>query len=130
MKEKKMTNQSGQMLIPLLIFMVIAVMIITGAIIVMGIDTTTASSLQQSSLALNNAETGAENAVLRLLRDPAYTGEVMTFPQQGSAQIAVVGTDTFIATSSGRMGNFLRKIEVHMQYDTGKLTVTSWREIP
>ncbi len=64
----------GQALVILLVFMAIAVTVTTAAVVMMVVGSTAASKYERSQAAYATAESGAENALLRLLRDPNYTG--------------------------------------------------------
>ncbi len=126
-KFKVWRSQGGQALVTLLFFMVIALTITTTAILVMAINSLTASKLEQGSTAYSVAESGIENALLRLLRNPNYTGETLVVGS-GSAQIVVTGTTTKTITSTGTSGNFVRKIQVLVGYTNNILSITSWKE--
>jgi len=120
-------NNKGQALISLLVFMVIAIAITSGAIILTISNSINTSKIAVGSDAYAIAEAGVENALLRLLRDPAYTGETLGFPN-GEAVVTVVGTDPYIIRSEGTNGNFKRTIEVSVQFVNNKMEVVSWEE--
>ena len=63
-------NQKGQTLVSLMIFMVTAVIIITAAVAVIIINSKATSKFYQGIVSYDIAETGIENAIIRLLRDP------------------------------------------------------------
>ena len=84
--------------------------------------------------AINVAESGAEEALIRLLRDPSY----LSIP--GSFEDVAVGTDTVRITvnTSGTTktvvsrvttGNYKRAIKVEGGYINDIFTVASWTEI-
>ena len=118
----------GQALITLLIFVVVATIITSAAIIMLVVNITTTSKYQQGIFAYYIAESGAENALLRLLRDPGYTGETMTVGT-GMAAITVNGDSQKTITSKGRIGNFERILEVRTDFSNNILNITSWKEI-
>lgn len=129
MKRKKLTFENGQAMVMLLFFSVIAIFITTAAIEVIAANALSSSNLQEGYAAYDIAEAGAENAVLRLLRDPAYSGETLRVGS-GTAIIQVASSSgTFYATSSGSINNTLRKIQVTAVYNNTVLTVSSWKEI-
>ncbi len=129
MDSKIMKNkQKGQVLVTLLFFMVIAIIITSAAVVVIFINNLSGTSLQQGNLSYYVAESGIENALLRLLRDPNYPGETLTIGS-GTAVISVTGVNPKIATATGTLGNFVRKIQVTANYTNNILTVTSWKEI-
>ncbi len=108
--------------------MAIAVTVTTAAVIMMIIGSTAASKYELGQVAYMTAESGAENAMLRLLRDPNYTGETLTIGS-ATATITVTGTDPKTITSTGVSAGFSRQVKVTAGYTNGILTVTSWNEI-
>lgn len=125
---QRKNQQKGQALIALLVFMVIAGTIVVAAIIGIALSATTTSKVHQGGLAYMVAESGAENGILRLLRDPTYTGEVLPVGQ-GSATITVSGTNPIILISKGQVGSFIRKVQVTIQVVNNAYTIQSWKEI-
>lgn len=120
--------KSAQALVMLLVFMAVAITITSAAVVIVAINSQTATSAEQSFAAYQMAEGGAENALIRLLRDPAYTGETLTSPQGGTTIITVTGTNPKTIVATAAVGNFLRKIQVTATDDAGVLTVTGWAE--
>ena len=123
-----MRRQRGQALITLLFFMIIAISVITTAVILLIVNSRTTSKTERGIQAYYVAEAGAENAVLRLLRNPNYTGETVTIGE-GSATITIAGTDPKTITSTGVVGDFAKKVQVVVSYTNNILAVTSWKEI-
>lgn len=119
--------EKGQALITLLFFMIIAITITSAAVIISIVNSLSTSYFDQANSAYYVAEAGAENAIIRLLRDPSYTGETLNV-DTGSAVITVSGTSPYVITSVGKIYNSLRKIEVDATIVNGVLTVTSWKE--
>ena len=119
-------DKSGQTLVTLLVFMVIAIAITSSAVVLTISNSLQASKVEQGMMALQIAESGAENALLRLLRNPSYTGETLTVGT-GTAVLTVTGTPVKII-SEGINGRFRRKIEIGVNTST-TLTVTSWKEV-
>ncbi len=122
------TREKGQMLILLLIYMVVAVIITTAAVSMLVVTTQSSEKLSQGSNALDIAESGAETAMIKLLRDPTYTGETVPV-SDGEASITVSGSDPVVIISEGRRGNFTRRIEVQVDTTDNVLSVISWKEI-
>lgn len=118
----------GQALITLLVFTVISIIITTGAVSVIIINSKSTSKFQQGVDAYYVAESGAENGLLRLLRDPSYTGETLTVGD-GIATISVTGTSTKTLTSVGKIGNFTKTIQITATYVNNILSIRSWKEI-
>lgn len=126
--------QKGQALITLLFYVIIVVTISTAAVIMLIINTTSASKLQEGIVAYYVAESGAEEALLRVLRNPAYTGtgyngEPPLTVGDGTATITVVPGSPTTITSTGRVGNFVRIVQVTANYTGGYYTISSWEEI-
>ncbi len=118
----------GQALITLLFFVLISLTITSGAIIIIITNSTSASRFQEGNLAYYAAESGVENALLRLLRDPNYVGETLAIGQ-GTAVITVTGTNPKIVESVGQNGNFKRKVQAQMTYGNGYYTFSNWKEL-
>lgn len=123
-----MKNASGQALVTLLFFTVIAIIVTSAAVTVMVLNLQGASSLEQGTDAYALAESGAENVLIRLLRDPAYTGETM-YLADGQVTATVSGSAVKIATVSAVSGTSQRKIEVRAVYNNYIYTVQSWKEV-
>lgn len=128
MKITQKTRNQGQALITLLFFVVIAITITTAAVIIIITSTTAAAKFQEGIKTYYVAESGIENAFLRLLRDPNYAGETLTV-EDGTAIVTVTGTSPYVITSVGEVGNFIRTIEAQADYTSGVLSVISWEEI-
>ena len=125
---QRLTVQKGQTLVTLLFFMAIAFTVTTGAVIVVFANTTGQTKIQQSQSAYYTAEGGAENALMRLLRDPTYTGETMAVGE-GTAVVSITGSGPYTITSMGTVGNFVRKVQVIASYTNNILAVQSWKEL-
>ena len=123
-----MKTQQGQSIVVLLIFVLVAMTITTFAIFVIAANSLTIAKFQGGVAARELADTGAENALISLLRDDQYTGE--TFPVGAdTVQITVSGEATKTIISTGKSGEFIRVVEVMTSYVDNRLTVTSWKEV-
>ncbi len=118
----------GQTLVVLMIFMTMAITVTSMAVVLIVNNTQAASRIEQGVVAYNIAESGMENALMRLLRNPGYTGETLTI-NSGTATITVTGSSPITVLSIGRWNNFTRRIQVTAAYVNGFMTVTSWREV-
>lgn len=126
---KKLTVlKSGQALVLLIVVMVVGTVITSAAVIFAIVNLKAASNLQSGEEAYAIAESGAENAILRLVRNPAYSGETLTVGS-GEAVITVSGSGNLTVVSEGVRGNFRRKVEVTGSYVNNIFTVSAWREI-
>lgn len=134
MKECRIKNvelrikEKGQTLITLLVFMVIAITVVAGAVAVTIINSEATSKVEIGEDAYLLAQTGADNAVLRLLRNPSYSGETFSVGA-GIVTITVTGTTTKTIISEGDMGNFKRKIQAIGSFSGNVFTISSWAEI-
>ena len=126
-KTSSVHSDQGQALVMLISFVAIAVVVISSALINMFINMTAATRTQTGDVAYSIAESGVENALIRLLRDTSYVGETLTVGS-GSAVVTVSGTNPKTVTSTGTYGSFKRKIEVIASDSAGILSVTSWKE--
>jgi len=123
-------NNSGQALISLVIFMVVATIIISGAVTVIVVNSKTTSKFHQGVVSYDLAEAGIENALIRLLRNPNYTGETLTLGSDTiTIQISGEEQTTYIITSTSNTSNFKRTIRTDAEYNNNVLTITSWKEL-
>ena len=125
--EKHVFLQKGQALVTLLFFMVIGITITSAAVVVIVTNALSATRFEQGTDAYDIAESGAENALLRLLRNPFYTGE--TLPIGNGTATITVANNTIISSGSAAFNNEIRTIQVNTVYNNGILTVTSWKEM-
>ena len=119
--------EKGQTLALLIVFVVVGVTITSVATILVLLNSRNATNFELGVMALQLADSGAENALLRLLRNPSYTGETID-AQDGTITIAVTGAgQNKTVTSTARVSNFLRTIKVDVNF-ASTLTITSWKE--
>lgn len=121
-------KEGGQALITLLVFTVMASVIIAGAIAMIIINSQATGTLVNSEEALKIAESGVDNAAMRLLRDSGYTGETLIVGN-GTATIIVSGGATKTVISEGLSGDFRRKVQATIAVSNNTVTVTTWSEI-
>ena len=129
MIQNQFQTQAGQALVPLLIFVMMGIVVTTFTVILVINNSFSASIYQQGTKALSVAESGVENAMMRLLRDPDYSGETLNVGG-GQAIVTVVGTSSVTITSQGSFNQHQRTIVVEATQTTGIYTITSWQEIP
>jgi Tfp pilus assembly protein PilV len=122
-------SQSGMALVTVLIFSAIAMIVVVTGISLVTITTQSSREFLQGQEALHITESGVENALMRLLRDPTYSGEVLTVGE-GTATIVV---DQFngdrTITVTGEVGSAIRQIEVQSMDESGITSVVSWKEV-
>lgn len=128
MKKDNLT-QSGMALVTVLIFTAVAVIVITLGISLVVIQADSAIAYSSGQETMIMAESAMENALIRLLRNPNYPGETLTF-ENGTATITVSGTNPnklVDVTADGPSS--VRKLRVVFSDENGILQVGSWQEI-
>lgn len=118
----------GQALVLLLFLIALSITISTAAIITMIANSYSTNIYSQGYQAKSLAESGAENAILRLLRDPNYSGESLTVTD-GTIIITVSGSGQKTIVSEGSYFGNKRIVEIVAQYADGILIIQSWKEI-
>ena len=128
----KKNKQQALALITVLIFGALAMIVIIFGITLMVIQTDSSRQFFTAQKSLSLAESAMENALLRLLRNPNYSGEILTFPE-GTARIVVSddGTNKLVTVtaSTGQILDSVRIIQVVLIEEDGRLVVQSWREL-
>ena len=122
-------KSSGQTVVALLIFMLLAMTLTFTATMVIIANLQTDNVYQNGEEALQNAQTGVENALMRLERDSTYTGETMTLTY-GTVTITVSGTSPKTIVSTGGYGNLVRTVTATATVSGGVVTLTNWSETP
>jgi len=128
-------NNKGQALVSLLFITAIAFTIIAASAIFIFQNIQGATVEEQGVGSYYMAEAGANEALLRILRDPNYTGTpqgqplvIQTANATGSAQVQYSSISGMI-TSIGTYNNSVRKIQVQTVYNNGVLNISSWKEV-
>lgn len=124
---KNSQGQKGQALITLIIFILIAISVTSAGVAATLSSIFSASETEQGIIALSAAESSIENAILRYIRNPSYTGDTLVI---GGATVTtqIVGNPpTF--TAVGRYQNSSHTVQVQTVYNNNALTISSWKEI-
>lgn len=122
--------KNGQALISVLFIAIIGMTIATGAITsLMSVFAKTGKE-EVATLAYEAAEGGIENGIMRLVRDPSYTGETLVFDADTSTVVSVSTASGIVITSVGTVGDVARKIVVTGHFTNLIWNVDSWAEIP
>jgi hypothetical protein len=87
-------------------------------------NTQMTSDFSRSEDVYHEAKAGYENALLRLLRDPDYTGETLTI-NGGSVTITVSGTDPKTITSIATKAGFTKVYSASAAFSSNELSVTT-----
>jgi len=127
---KIFNNQQGQTLVILLTYMVIAIIVTTASIALVINSSKGTDKVYQGTNSLDIAESGAETAMIKLLRDPNYAGEVVIVGN-GNAVVTVStpNTNPRVILSKGNLNNFTRTIQVIVDANNNIFTAISWKEI-
>ncbi len=123
--------KKAQALITLIVFIAIAMVIISATVTMIAVNSEAASVSQQSLLLREAAENGIENALLRLIRDPGYSGETIPAALNSyDTVVSVTGDDinkTIISTATSN--NYQRKIMAKITYNDNVLKIIFWQDI-
>ena len=125
-------NQKGQALVSVLIIITITILAASTAVVATNLSLT-AGKESQSNKAYYSAETGAEEALVKLLRDPNYSGDNLNLngaAVQISVQTPASAPNQRIIGSVAILDNIKRRVEVSASFTNNVLTVTSWKEVP
>lgn len=127
MNTKRQDPQIGQALVALLVFTLVTITLATASIAIVLLNSRRAQTVEQGQIALTIAENGAENALIRLLRDQNYTGETLTQSEGDAIVVVTTGTVKTIL-SEARSRGFTRKIEVVVDTTNHELNIQSWKQ--
>jgi len=125
----KLSKSEGQALITLLFFVLIGFTIISASAVMIFNNIQATSINERADYAHTIAESGVDEALIRLIRDPSYTGTAPGQPLSvngGSVEISVVNG---VITTTGTYSNSIRKIRAQTVYNENVLSVISWEEI-
>lgn len=122
-------NKSGQILTSVIVFMAFGLSVIALSAVLTIINIQSTAKNAQSAQALNYAEAGAEEGVLRLIRDPAYSGGTLLIDTV-SVPITVTGDAVSkIVTATATYNGFTKKIQAQVSLANNKLTLISWKQV-
>lgn len=118
----------GQALVTLLFFVLISITITSAAIVMIIANAISTTKIQEGVTSYYLAESGIENALLRILRNPDYAGETLNI-DTSTVVVSVTGTNPKRIVAVSTNGNFKRTVETQMTYTNGYYTISNWREI-
>lgn len=118
-------NNTGQTLVTLLVFTVVAIAVASTAVAVMINITRSASIIERRTIVSQAAESGIENAIIRLLRDPDYAGETLLIGDT-SVEVTIAGSDPIMITAKASQGNYIQTVQASTAYVDNSLTVSHW----
>ena len=122
-------HDAGQTLVALLIFMMLAITLTLSTTTVIIIALQGDIATQNGDQALQYAQVGLENSLLRLERDNTYSGETLTLTS-GTATITVSGTTTKTIVSVGASNTAVRTVTATATISGGVVTLSNWAETP
>lgn len=128
LKKYNLNKNRGHALVVLLFFMILAITVITASVALMIASSSSTTLFVSGNSAKTIAESGIENALVRLLRNPNYNGEVLTV-NSGRARITVSGDETKTIISEGVLDDSVKKIEVTATFGNNMYSISSWKEI-
>jgi hypothetical protein len=118
-------NNSGQALISLMFFVIIAMFLISAAIVIMIVSSESTGQLEGKETVIRVAEAAGESALIKYLRDPSFAGETLNLPDGDATSSISGGVITVTATSNG----FNEKIEITTNFAGNIMSVVSWKEV-
>lgn len=118
--------QTGQALVTLLFFMIMGITITTTAIIVVLANAAASTANQQGADAYYIAQSGVEEAMLHLIRNPAYKSPETFTVGDGTVSVTI-NNNSILATGSAQ--NAVRTIKVSTVYNNNVWTFSSWQEL-
>lgn len=120
--------QTGQTLVLLLVFVLVAILVTTAATIIISTNSMSMTNVSMGIATRQMAEAGIEKSLLQLLRNPNYKGETFNL-DTGTVIATVSGTTTLTIDSTATNGDFSKKVEVIATYSNNVLTPVSWKDI-
>lgn len=119
-------SSSGQALVTLLFFMIMGITITTAAVIVVITNAAAATINQQGSDAYYIAESGIDEGLLHLLRNPSYAGQETFIVGDGSVSVQIAN---YVITATGSAANSQKTIQIQTVYNNNTITITSRKEL-
>lgn len=125
----RIPKQQGQALIMLLFFIMIGVIVTTAAIFMIAANSLAAGGVERGVVARELADSGAENALLQILRGNYAHEDITTLPD-GDVSVDITITDGLpsLISSTATASGYTKKVEVGVSYVDNVLTVGSWKE--
>lgn len=122
-------NSNGQILTSVIVFVAFGLSVIAMSAVLTIINIQNSANNAQSLQALVYAETGTEEAVINLIRNPSYAGGTFTM---GSTSVVVTvsgGISDKTILSTANYNGFTKKIESHVNLSNNTVVITSWRQV-
>lgn len=124
-------NQQGQTLIVLLVFIMVATIVISAATVLSIIQARSVGRFTSSEIAYTVAESGIEEAILRLIRNPNYTTSESILNVGGNNATFTITSNgsSKVIKSRGEVGSVQRIIQVDLTLNNGQIILNSWKEV-
>ncbi len=123
-------KQKGQVLVSILIIIAVAVLATGTAVVASSLSKTTGVSIISDKL-LYAAESAAEEAIIKLLRDPDYSNGSLDI---NGVSVTITVTNPTpserVIRSEATLDNLTRRVEVSAEFVNNILTVNTWKQIP
>jgi len=124
-----MKYKSGQAMVMVLLISVLLISVTTMAVGMVVTNALSTSREESGQHALEIAESGVQEGILRVLRDPSVTlGGLVLTVDAGSATVDITGSGTKIITSVGVFSDYERTVQAQVHLDAGQLVIDSWSE--
>ena len=129
----KLEYKNGFALVTVIVFSAVAMLIITAGVSLSLITTQSNQAFNAGQRALALAEAGAEEAILKLIRNPEYTGETIgadVLNIDGGTAIINISDNAGIKviTVDGQVVGAKRWVVVEVDDSSGMMVVNSWQE--
>lgn len=124
-----MANKKGTAMIILLLIMSVAMSMVGAAVVTIMSATQKTSFSEQGVVGLKIAESGAEEALIRILRDPNYTGGTLTI-DEGNATIQVTGSTIKTITVTTDYAQVNQRVVVTVNTAGDLLKILAWQINP
>ena len=123
-------NRQGQVLVMLVVFISIMTVITAMAVNLVINTSSSASKFKNSVVLLQAAESGAEIALIKLLRNPvSYNGETFTI-NDASVTVNITGSSTKTLISTAQWLTLTKSVQLVINEPVDSpMTVTSWTTI-
>ena len=125
----KKNNSGGFALVILMFLMVLAVTVITAAVSLMILGSSSSTLLISGDSTKSIADSCIENAIIRLIRNPAYSGESLDI-NEGNCQITVTGLTDKTVSAQANYGNKKKRVEVNLNLNNNIISLISWKDVP
>ena len=125
-----MKHKKGQVLVMLVVFISIMTAITAMAVNLVINTSSSASKFENSVVLLQAAESGAEIALIKLLRNPvSYNGETFTI-NDASVTVNITGSSTKTLISTAQWLTLTKSVQLVINEPVDSpMTVTSWTTI-